>query len=73
MQVLTESRKQVWEAFQIVMDIKDGWPEALRGIKTSQLAREILNDKEAYIEEMKASGQPLWLGKKLRRWDSIRV
>lgn len=59
MQVLRESRKQVADAFNFVMDIKEGWPEALRGIKTSQLAREILNDKETYIQDMKHSGKIL--------------
>ena len=55
-QVLVESRMQIWQAFQVVLDIKDGWPEALKGVKTSQLAREILNDKESCIEEMKETG-----------------
>lgn len=41
------------------MDVRDSWPEALTGVKTSQLAREILNDKEAYIKQMQSSGRPL--------------
>ena len=44
------------EAFEFVMDLKDGWPEVLKGIKTSQLAREILNEKVAYITELREAG-----------------
>lgn len=54
---MKESRCQVARAFDFVMDLKDGWPEALRGIKTSQLAREILNEKERYITDLKESGK----------------
>ena len=56
LQVLKESSTQVHQAFQMVKDIRDGWPEALRGIKTSQLARERLNDQVNFLSQLEERG-----------------
>ena len=56
LQVLKESSSQVYQAFQIVKNIRDGWPEALRGIKISQLARERLNDQVNFLHQLAERG-----------------
>lgn len=52
-----ESRGQVEQAFRFIADMKDAFPEVLKGIKTAQLAQEMLIYKEDFIAEIAQTGQ----------------
>ena len=51
-----ESKKEVDFAYRYITDLRQAWPECLRGVKTEQLAREMLFYKESYIQEVGQTG-----------------
>ncbi len=55
-QVLLESRAQANLAYQYIADLRESWPECLKGVKTAQLAQELLMYKENYIQEIAQTG-----------------
>ena len=62
-----ESKAEVEEAYAFIGDLRDAFPEVLKGIKTAQLAQEMLIYKEEYIDEIGRTGMsrrppesPLW-------------
>lgn len=51
-----ESRAEVEQAFRFIRDLRDAFPEVMKGIKTGQLAQEMLIYKEEYIQEIGQTG-----------------
>lgn len=51
-----ESKKEVDFAYRYIADLRQAWPECLRGVKTEQLAQEMLFYKESYIQEIGQTG-----------------
>lgn len=73
LQVLAESTAQVEKAYQYIAQLRIGWPECMQGIKTAQLAQEMLMYKEGYISELGQTGDKKSLrSKNLTLW-SLRV
>lgn len=56
MQVLSESRAEVDFAYRYIADLREAWPECLKGVKTAQLAQEMLIYKESYIQDLGQTG-----------------
>jgi hypothetical protein len=55
-QVISESRAQLVKAQKLLAQIKEAYPEVLRGIKTTQLAQELLLYKEELLKEIGETG-----------------
>lgn len=55
--MIAESRTEIAEAYEFLLDLKDGWPEAMQNVKTCQLAQELLNTKKAYISDLRKTGR----------------
>ena len=58
MQVLLESQGKIEQALEYIAELREAWPECLKGIKTVQLAQEMLMYKEDYIKEIAQTGYP---------------
>ena len=56
-QVLLESKDEVTEAYKFVASLRDAFPEVLKGVKTAQLAQELLIYKEDYLSEIGKTGE----------------
>eukprot|EP00898_Chlorokybus_atmophyticus_P000417 jgi/Chlat1/1376/Chrsp119S01786 len=54
--VLEESRRECTAAQEFIEDVKAGFPEVLRAIKTKQVARAVLWQEELYIKQLEESG-----------------
>ena len=52
-----ESKAEVEAAYSFIGDLRDAFPEVLKGIKTAQLAQEMLIYKEEYIDEIGRTGR----------------
>ena len=51
-----ESKAEVDFAYRYIADLRESWPECLRGVKTAQLAQEMLMYKENYIQAIGQTG-----------------
>lgn len=55
--MIAESKAEVQRAYGFVADLRDAFPEVLKGVKTAQLAQEMLIHKEQYLAEIAQTGQ----------------
>ena len=44
------------DAYSYIADLREAWPECLKGIKTAQLVQETLMYKEKFIKELGQTG-----------------
>lgn len=56
MQVIQESKHQLRTAERYLHALRMAYPEVMASIRTKQVAQEMLLVKEAYVHELKASG-----------------
>lgn len=56
MQVIEESKHQLRTAERHLHALRTAYPEVMASIRTKQVAQEMLLVKEAYVHELKASG-----------------
>ena len=59
MQVIEESKDELLKVERYLLSLRMAYPEVLASIRTKQVAQEMLLVKEAYIHELKASGDSL--------------
>ena len=52
-----ESKSAVDFAYRYIADLRAAWPECLKGVKTAQLAQEMLMYKENYIQDIGTTGK----------------
>ena len=58
-EVIQESKHELREVEQQLQALRAAYPEVIASIRTRQVAQEMLLVKEAYIHELKSSGEPL--------------
>ena len=57
MQVIEESKDELLKAERYLLSLRNAYAEIMASIRTKQVAQEMLLVKEAYIHELKASGE----------------